>query len=230
MQNITNFIPSAVNALKHPERGSPTSQRPASIDRQSAEVINKVFVDLQASFPAWKQVWPNTDSLNSAKRIWTVAFIEAGISSVAQIQRGLKQCRHHGSAWPPAVGLFLKWCRAEQATPESLGLPTVEKAFKNAAEAAYKAASTGCNSGFAHPVILHAARETGYSELINLPAIRSLPLFERNYSIAVRMFMRGETLQEIPKALTHSKPVPPKNKPLGNAALNAIRSQSRRAV
>src|SRR5699024_4779626 len=120
MQNITNFIPSAVNALKHPERGSPTSQRPASIDRHSAEVINKVFVDLQASFPAWKQVWPDTDSLNSAKRIWTVAFIEAGISSVAQIQRGLKQCRHHGSAWPPAVGLFLKWCRAEQATPESL--------------------------------------------------------------------------------------------------------------
>lgn len=230
MKPIRNYIPSAVNQLKNTDHSSSQYSRPVSIDRQSAEVINGLFAELQSIYPAWKHAWPTNESLNAAKRTWTIAFVESGISSMDHVQQGLRQCRHHGSPWPPAVGQFLKWCKPEQATPESLGLPTVEKAFKNAAEAAYKAASTGCNSGFAHPVILHAARETGYSELINLPAIRSLPLFERNYSIAARMFMQGETLQEIPKALTHSKPVAVKNKPLGNAALNAIRSQSRRAV
>src|SRR5690606_36036802 len=100
MKNAQRFIPAAVNELQNPshaQQGQPHHGR--EFNEQDAEIINNVFSALQGSFPAWKQAWPKKQNLDDARREWTKAFIEHEITSMKQIQNGLRQCRQHPSSW-----------------------------------------------------------------------------------------------------------------------------------
>lgn len=222
MRNISQVVPVAANAIANQGFEPHIAPRPRSVDRASAEVINEVFVDLQASFPAWRQVWPDKESLNASKRIWITAFVEAGISSMSQIQRGLRCCRHHGSAWPPPVGLFLKWCKEAKATPESLGFPSVDRAYALAAEFSHPAADRSkCLQ-----IIYHAANETGFHFLSSERADKTFPVFSKKYLEAVDIVVRGGELINlpIPEERMLTKISDPK---IGLAALAGLKRQVR---
>ena len=91
---------------------------PRQADPATVEVVNRLFVELQAIFPAWRQAWPDDKALAAAKRSWIKGFAAAGITSLEQIRFGLEQCRLYGGDFIPSVGKFIAWCRP---TPESLG-------------------------------------------------------------------------------------------------------------
>lgn len=209
MKNVQKFIPAAINELKNnSQNGSHTQyyqqNQGRAISESDVEIIKNVFIALQGNFPAWKQVWPDVPSLNTAKKEWTKAFIEAGISSMEQIQNGLRQCRQHSSNWPPSTGVFIKWCKQASDTPESLGLPSADKAYLQACAASHPAA----DSSRLHPAVWHAACETGLYLLARQPESKSRPAFERAYALTIEMIIRGEPLREIPKALPASVHVP----------------------
>ncbi len=61
-------------------------QAPAKqLDPGSTEVVNALFKELQAIFPAWKQAWPDDEALKAAKRSWIKSFVAAGINTLEQI-------------------------------------------------------------------------------------------------------------------------------------------------
>lgn len=64
-----------------------------SISDNDRELINYLFRELQAAFPAWKQAFPDTDSLNAAKKAWAKGLIENGIISTELIKNGLVKAR-----------------------------------------------------------------------------------------------------------------------------------------
>ncbi|GAB3484315.1 replication protein P [Azotobacter salinestris] len=167
---------------------------PRQIDRGTASVVNALFCELQSVFPAWRQAWPDDKALESAKKTWIKGFMAAGINTLEQIRFGIEQCRRSGSDFAPSVGKFIAWC---QPTPEMLGLPNADRAYREACANAHPAASRD----WSHPAVHHAACETGFYELASLPEERSRKLFERNYAATVRMVLAGEPLREIPKAL-----------------------------
>ncbi|MCJ0972706.1 replication protein P [Pseudomonas sp. PS1] len=191
MRNVKDLIPAATSG-KHV--GAASAPQPRSVDQGTASVVNSLFAELQCIFPAWKQAWPDEDSLKAAKRSWIKGFMAAGINSLEQIRFGIQQCRKSGGEFAPSVGRFIKWC---EPTPEMLGLPDAAKAYREACANAHPAA----DRKWSHPAVHHAACETGFYELANLSEERSRKLFDRNYAITVRMVMTGQPLREIPLAL-----------------------------
>lgn len=219
MRTVKDLIPSATSG-KHAAVAEP-AQQPRSIDQGTAAVVNRLFVELQAIFPAWKQAWPTDDALQAAKKSWIKGFMAAGINTLEQIRYGIQQCRASGGDFAPSVGRFVQWC---QPTPEMLGLPSFGAAYREACRIAHPAADRSS----VHPAVYHAACETGFYELGNLPEERSRKLFNRAYVITLRMVMDGEPLREIPKALPESVSV--RTEEVGRAALAGLRRSMRGAA
>lgn len=217
MQAVQAIIPAAVNG----NASAPAAALPRQIDPATTEVVNRLFLELQAIFPAWRQAWPNDRALAAAKRSWIKGFAAAGITSLEQIRYGLEQCRLSGGDFAPSVGKFIQWCRP---TPELLGLPSANAAYREACRIAHPAADrTGI-----HPAVYHAACETGFFELASLPEEKSRRLFDRAYELTVQMVLNGQPLREIPKALpAEVKVCTPE---VGRAALAALRGKLKEAV
>lgn len=210
MKSMKDLIPGAVGSNAY----VPAAAVPRKIDNATVEVVNRLFLELQAIFPAWRQAWPDDKALAAAKRSWIKGFAAAGINSLEQIRYGLEQCRLSGCDFAPSVGKFIQWCRP---TPELLGLPSADAAYRAACRIAHPAAD---RSGV-HPAVYHAACETGFYELASLPEEKSRRLFERAYELTVQMVLNGQPLREIPKALPEKVSV--SNPAAGRAALAALR-------
>lgn len=198
------------------------AQAPKQLDEASALVINAVFREMQSCCPAWRQAWPDDKALAAAKKSWTKAFMAAGLRSIEQVRLGIEQLRLRSGdgrgPWVPGSGEFIALC---QPTAESLGLPEVGKAYREACSNAHPAATPR----WSHPGVHHAACETGFHELRNLPEEKSRRLFERAYAVTVRMLLAGEPLRKIPKALPEEVSV--STPEVGRAALASLRARVR---
>lgn len=213
MKPVQDLIAGAIaSGQSAPVKPAPAAQ----LDPAAVEIVNRLFVELQAIFPAWRQAWPTDAALAAAKRNWVRAFMAAGIRDIAQIRYGLEQCRLSGSDFAPSAGKFVQWC---QPTPEALGCPTVGRAYQLACQLSHPAAS---REGV-HAAVWHAACETGLDVLRELPEVRSRPVFERAYSLTLELVAKGVPLRELPKALPASVSVPASPERVRDA-LAAIRS------
>lgn len=158
----------------------------------TVEVVNSLFKELQAIFPAWKQAWPTDEALGAAKRSWVKAFIAEGINQIEQIRIGVKRCRALGTDFAPSVGKFLKLC---QSTPEMLGIPSHEKAFL---EALVNSHPSRANSRtWSHPAVRHAALQCELHNIADLTSEKASEIFDRAYDITIRMLVQGQPLDDI---------------------------------
>jgi hypothetical protein len=169
---------------------------PVKVDAGTVQVINALFRELMAIFPAWKQAWPDQEAVNAAKATWTKAFMAEKITTVEQIRFGIEQCRKLGSDFAPSVGKFINLC---QPTPEMLGLPPLETAFREASRNVHPSMAGQAN--WSHDAIWHTAKESGFESLNRLETSLARKLFERNYVITVRRLIDGLPLQKMPLAL-----------------------------
>lgn len=209
-----NELTAPIMAGKLPATGG---GEPPRIDSGSAQVVNALFRELQACFPAWRQAWPTDEAMATAKKTWIKGFAAAGINTLEQIRYGIEQCRLMPSDFMPSVGRFIELCKP---TPEMLGLPTADKAFDEACRKAHPAMQ---GSKWSHQAVYHAAAESGFYNLNTLPMDASRKLFERNYAIACRMLIEGKPLRAIPLALPES--VTTRTLEVGRAALAALRAK-----
>ena len=153
-----------------------------TVDDATAEVVEKLFRQLQAIFPAHKQAWPDDKALDVARRSWTKGFMASGICTIEHIRFGIEQCRLSGSPFAPSIGQFIGWC-----TPgyEAYGMPAAPEAWM---EALMGTAS--------HEAVRIAANATGKFDLAKAKqddkAMRAR--FERNYEIVLRRAQSGQPL------------------------------------
>ncbi|WP_243891464.1 replication protein P [Shewanella algae] len=166
--------------------------------QEAAGIINKLFAELQACFPAWKHSFPGQHDIAAAKRSWARGLVEAGISSEQQLQWGLRKARQAESPFWPSLGQFVKWC---QPDPVDYGLPDTRKAYLEVCRNAHRLAEM-TNDEWSHAAVYIALKNTGTFDIRNRKEAETWPIFERNYEIAVRRVLAGEDLNvEIPKAL-----------------------------
>ncbi len=185
MKNVTQMIPGAARAL-----GTATPyQAPAQtgtqlgvVDDATGEVVERLFRQLQAIFPAHKQAWPDDKAKAAAMRNWTMGFMAAGIRTLEQIRYGIEQCRKSGSPFAPSVGQFIGWCTPG---PESFGLPASADAWMEALMGLYS-----------HEGVKIAAIATGLFDLRSAKqedkGLRQR--FEHNYTIVIRRAQSGQPL------------------------------------
>jgi hypothetical protein len=171
---------------------------PPQLEPGTAEVVNALFRELQAIFPAWKQAWPDTETLAAAKRSWTKAFIAERINRLEQIRYGIQNCRALGGDFAPSVGKFIKWC---QPTPEMLGIPSHDRAFREALENSHP--SRAASRTWSHPAVRHTALQCELQNLVDLSSEKASKVFDRAYDITIRMLVTGQPLEEIAVGIGH---------------------------
>jgi hypothetical protein len=212
-----NQIAAAIAQGALPTEVSQHKSVPPVLDSAAINVVNLLFVELQSIFPAWRQAWPTDAAIAAAKKTWIKAFAAAGITRVEQIRSGIERCRLLPSDFIPSVGRFIEFCAP---TAESLGLPTEERAYREAVRNAHPCMAGKAN--WSHDAVFHAARETGYHTINNSPEADSRKLFAYNYALAVRDLIDGKPLSKKPLALPET--VAGQRTPeVGNAALAELR-------
>lgn len=133
------------------------------------------------------------DCEGSAFRTW-----QDGLADVAPayVAHALRQCVQRGDEWPPTLPEFRALC---QPSPQDLGLPDLNRAYRDAVSCAAALANGGATAQF--PAIVQiAVREIGSAEFRAMTPTKSLEAFARAYEILVRKVMAGEELTA-PKAL-----------------------------
>lgn len=89
-----------------------------------AGFINRLFTQLQAIFPAWRQAFGDEAAVAEAKRQWTLGMIEAGLTNGDAIKAGLSRARRSKNPFIPSVGMFIDWCH--EAVRERSNFPTID--------------------------------------------------------------------------------------------------------
>lgn len=77
---------------------------------QVAQVINGVFSQLLATFPAGL-INRTQEELNEIRRQWVLAFMENGITTLEQVKAGMRVARRQEKPFLPSPGQFVAWCR-----------------------------------------------------------------------------------------------------------------------
>ncbi len=172
--------------------------QPKQLPPGTADVVNALFKELQAIFPAWKQAWPDDEALKAAKRSWIKAFLVEGINQLEQIRYGLQNCRKIGGDFAPSVGKFIKWC---QPTPEMLGIPSHDRAFREALENSHPS-RFGART-WSHAAVRHAALQCEMHNLVDLIPEKASKVFDRAYDITIRRLVQGQPLEDIAVGIGH---------------------------
>lgn len=92
--------------------------------QQVAQIINGVFSQLLATFPA-SLANRDQNELNEIRRQWVMAFRENGITTMEQVNAGMRVARRQDRPFLPSPGQFVAWCREEAAT--AAGLPNTSE-------------------------------------------------------------------------------------------------------
>ena len=185
MKSVTQMIPGAARALATAapyQAPAQTGTQLGVVDDATGEVVERLFRQLQAIFPAHKQAWPDDKAKAAAMRNWTMGFMAAGIRSLEQIRYGIEQCRKSGSPFAPSVGQFIGWCTPG---PEAFGLPASADAWVEALMGVYS-----------HEGVRIAANETG---IFDLRAAKQedkglRQRFDHNYAVVIRRAQEGQPL------------------------------------
>lgn len=169
---------------------------PRQISHAASVLVNQLFEELQAVFPAWRHTFPNDESLDHAKKSWVKGFVDAGIKSINQIKLGTKNARASKLPHWPSVGMFVDWCKP---TPEEYGLPCKEDAYREA----IANLGTYTTAIWSHVAVQESVRNTTCYTLKTSSERVSRAEFYRNYSVLVNRVMCGESLKfDVPKAIT----------------------------
>lgn len=103
------------------------------IDQQAEQIIDQVFIQLALIFPGWKTNWKSDnpenqhEMIDAVKMQWLKGFVENGVNSFEQIERGFKKARQIESDFLPSCGKFIGWCKP---THDELGIPSQSEALK----------------------------------------------------------------------------------------------------
>lgn len=171
---------------------------PKQLASGTVRVVNTLFIELMAIFPAWKQAWPDDEALAAAKRSWIKAFMAAGINTLEQIRFGVERCRALGRPFAPSVGEFVDMC---QPTPEEMGIPPLARALAEALENFHP--SRAWSRQWTHPAVRHAALQCEAQNLGSMEVERAEKVFARAYDITIRMLVAGKPLGDIATGIGH---------------------------
>lgn len=112
MKNISEMMSSSDRSNFRPVADYQHQQdADESSEERAAWIFNRLISQLRATFPAAMANFKTQDDLNEFRRQWVLAFIENGITSMAQIDAGMKHARKQESPYLPSPGKFVSWCK-----------------------------------------------------------------------------------------------------------------------
>lgn len=161
---------------------------------QVALVINNVFGQLLAAFPA-STANREQSEMDEIRRQWVLAFMENGITSMEQVNAGMRVARKQERPFLPSPGQFVAWCKQSGG---ALGI-TVDQVIAEYWDWRNRAFEFSSSEQFpwSQPVMYHICTELRYRS-----TERQLTHSELNREAGVLLDMWD-------KRVTEGKPVPP---------------------
>lgn len=120
--NVRELTPAILAVLPLEYRGYLVEQD--SFMTRLAQIINGVFSQLLATFPA-SLANRDQNELNEIRRQWVLAFRENGITTMEQVNAGMRVARRQNRPFLPSPGQFVAWCREEASV--TAGLPNASE-------------------------------------------------------------------------------------------------------
>jgi hypothetical protein len=142
------------------------------ISSEAIGIVNNLFRQLRASFPAWKNSFPDAETYKLAKQHWVDAFIENGICTREQLERGIKVVQAKGSPFWPSVGEFIAACKPSD---KELGIPDLESAWQEAGKL------SPLSSKWSSGLVYEAARLTNFYKIRHLCETKTRPIFKKHF-------------------------------------------------
>lgn len=161
------------------------------LSKERALMINNLFIRFDAIFPAAVHTLKDNGTLGSAKYEWTLALLENGITSVEQLEQGIKMARNSGDTFLPPMAKFIKWCKP---SCEDIGAPTLEQAYD---EACQKSHPCYGEKNWSHESVRYAASKAGSHFLRTEPTSKSKSVFEKHYTQACEDFACGRIMEQL---------------------------------
>lgn len=78
---------------------------------QAASLFNSIFEQLRATFPASATSFKSQSDIDNFRQQWVKAFMENGITTMQQIDAGMRHARQQESPYMPSPGKFVSWCK-----------------------------------------------------------------------------------------------------------------------
>ena len=176
----------------------PTREPTSRLYASAAYDINEVFKTLKATFTAFRVAYSSDDDMRLAKKVWTKALIENGITSHEQIAFGMRKARQQETDFAPSVGKFIAWCKP---TAEDFGLElsaVVNEIVRR------RGVFKGQEFKFSHPVIKLINDRIGY-QIYRVNAESFTKTVKSELENWVKRLANGEQLPEPMLALEHAK-------------------------
>ncbi|MGE4862464.1 replication protein P [Yersinia enterocolitica] len=104
-----------------------TEKPKQQVPEQAAQIFNELFRQLKAAFPALMTSIKDQSDLNELRRQWVLAFVENGITSIDQVNAGMKIARQQATPFLPSPGQFIAWCK--QGATRAAGLPDADELY-----------------------------------------------------------------------------------------------------
>ncbi|WP_304168279.1 replication protein P [Lonsdalea britannica] len=93
------------------------------VPEQAIHIFNELFRQLKAAFPALMANIKTQDDLNELRRQWVLAFAENSITSIDQVNAGMKLARQQETPFLPSPGQFIAWCHQGEVSKHGLPDP-----------------------------------------------------------------------------------------------------------
>jgi hypothetical protein len=202
MKNLNQML---ANPQQTIQKASEYQGQRVEINDNARRVVDKAFNSLKACFPAWKHALPDEESVNNYKAQLVKAIMEAGITTQAEIARGVSRARTEDKPFMPSTGEFVKWCRP---TLEDYGLPPSKIAAREFMANRHRMYA-GDEVQWSHPAVCVAGRSMRSFDVDHMTSIQYEESYEYAYDVVCRRVFSGEDLtSEIPKAIPKDIPVP----------------------
>ena len=154
-----------------------------TLDENTKLLVNLVFARFKAIYGhKFDSTYGDKASLDIARREW--GYCLAGYTE-PQLAKALHTCKLT-HAWPPAIAEFVALL---QPSASALGVVYAHAAYVEACRCREDAR----NFPWSHPIVYHAARETGFWRLQRGNETTVWPLFERTYAALLTRLAAGET-------------------------------------
>lgn len=134
MKNINQLLPSTSSVKANISVETKTS---TELEEKCGMIVNELFNQLMAIKTGWRATFPSInaktepDKLRKAmvllKKQYLKGLIENNISTIQQLEFGLKKARAEKGDFFPSVGKFISWCQPDLA---DFGIPTAFEAWR----------------------------------------------------------------------------------------------------
>lgn len=157
---------------------------PTGLSDDTKRLVNMVFARFKAIYGhRFESTYGDKLSLDIARREW--GYCLQGYTE-QQLAKALHTCKLT-FAWPPAIAEFITMLLP---SPAEMGVPTAAAAYQQACQCRQDPRTFA----WSHPIVYHAARETGFWRLQHGSEKNVWPAFEMSYRALMQRIAAGETL------------------------------------